>query len=1635
MKVDDAEQDWLFYLAQPNKLLLDIEGLTISHQLELLKQSLSQAEISERKTSLTNCENNSVDNFIGENETMNPDDIFVESSRLFKKSRVLDIMSLQIAANLKFNLNLFRVISEMPVKLLARLYRVLVMNTSRFSSVLQPLFEQATNKENIFIINPYGYYTWSQLNPMTIYGIMSYHIWCLHVSHTSSMLPHPFRNLTPIVSGLTEVPEVAFFADNRVEVGVVLTRIQESVNQLNEINSLLDDLNIARPLPSVFSTQDSMFSTVFEPKNKSAQEDQNHNGLSDFVLNNSIPLSKSYLSASLNFVLGRYAFQQQQFAQSQKLFQIAYDEMLDQKFEYLDEAGATPKLLHAYLTACKSYTSSECISDEFSLFQSDNQFLETFCRLLEVNTLDSHKDSINIFWIQPWDTSSSKTSVNMESKVCSGILTTIEDHLYQVLLNVDQFFIDDSSNPYVPISLGVRNKLESLCLKQLHNCISLLGDTNDTTRNIPSTKQSNHTKKLLSNDKMSIFNSVHQLFTKVHICNTVDRLMSESIELPLSLSTELLMNIPERNSESSTKKEHRSSSSLSSSSLSSSFSPPFIDVIIGREFLFDCLTSIIEKLSTSKNPNLSSSSQFIVICQYVRFLVQEGICLLGNLVHKPLPKSNYELNSIQKNYQDLLKTLVSHKLMDFLPESCRKYIQSISEAVNSRSSSETEINSDLFCAFIPDPLSDLPNLDIDLDSNLHQMDSDGLNSPGLGFWANYEAYQNTGSFRQQVSRGGSPFGIVGDVDMRSLANQSPSTSFPHMSIPQSHVTGGHGPFVNQPLQTLSRENPLVCDLQVIRHLLITRNPTDINMSVDYLLRSGMTPTGILELNGSWLPSLHYLASLEIVGPHPTNENSSTNSIDLLLSSSGNIMWGITVLIQLAKGSSIIRHEISPFTGARAFLLAALNNLASVNSIIPPPSSSSVNHVTTTSGHVVGKQSRLCDAFQWIRAGIRHELLLADLLEFLNPSSFNNFGGNSNQSHSGTKSTLHPGQVSLNDLIRRVKICLCYAAGLSSNANSLETKMESMNLIALSKELITAATCFLLMVKECDFLYPMSISSKSISLPSGSISFRVACAGSLDLIRILLHFHEVLHPSSSSHESSNSTTTSSSTTNAHVNSEKQNSNHPIKNILSATVKFGNADRLKTVINEFYGLIIHGCLVSANNSIDTINNLALSGSEQSVLQQQHQRSSRNYHSDSLSNRSGISLPTLYIISEMLATIDEIALIMSTVGLKFPLDNKRVLSNYPSIGLQLLDYLIIGFAQITHQINGKFNLQILEQVINCFNPANNVENIKNDEQMNEDTLTTTKGTTTTITTSTTNTSTDSHSTTKFRSSRWDKPKDNLSNTKKHNNSNKRYHSDSHESVTLPFLDKQLWILDLETNSSICGKSLCDHLNYFLNWALTVQPERIDWLILRGEIEFFVKNYRQALSTYLEFGSIVTDAFSKNVLSVFFTKELVFRMMCCLQYLGLFYESVVLSQFGPSSDESLMDNVIQIINSLGENSNGWPITQIDTFSTAVINQQPCSFDDSTSPDCLRGSCGGSLLHTTLDCPDNLIPYLWNIRLLSALERSASNRGALLQSTKFKARINNPELNANNPDEILLENRCALNLGYLRYLSNVYLI
>nr|CAH8853386.1 unnamed protein product [Trichobilharzia regenti] len=1384
---DDMDRNWLFYLAQPTKLAVDIEELTITHKLELLKQALSQAEISERKTNLGNSENGSSDNFSTENEAIHPDDVFTESSKLFKKSKVLDIMSLQIAANLKFSLNLFRVVSEMPTKLYARLYRLLVTYTAKFSQILQPQFEQAINKENIFIINPYGYFTWSQLNPVTIYGIMSYHIWCLHVSLTSSMLPQPFRNLTPIVSGLTEIPEVTFFADNRVEVGVILTRIQESVNQLSEINDLLEDINIARPLSSVFSTTESIFSVFSELS--SNPEDQNSN-LSDFVLQNSEPLSKSYLSASLNFVLGRYAFQQQEFHRSQELFQKTLNEMQLQNFTYLNETGATPRLVQAYLTACLSYTPADHISDDnASIPQSDDEFLQYFCSELEKcsSSLEVNKNQVmNVFWTQIWN---SIDSVQSESSSDKHLLT-IEDHLYEILLKGLIPVNDDSSNSYIPISLGIRHKLENLCLKLLNAYNNLLMNSTDTTNTgvAQSTKQTKQAKSSLD-DKISDFIAVHQLFTKIYVCNSIERLMSNSVEHPLMLVTELLINFDKELTKNQTDKSTSSSSSVF-----------HIDAIKGREFLFDCLATIMQRLSSSLK-NYSTSNQFLIICQYITFLVQEGICSLGSLsmmnkLH--YHKQNSYLLTVQKNFQDLLETLVSHKLWTHLPVQNRKYIQSISEAISSANSFSNDSDSEYSCSFNHKSLTDLPDPDYDLDFNLFNLDGgEDLLTQGPGFRLNHEISspkdQISGPFKSShMPKGNSPFQSVGDVDMRNLPQQIPS--FSHMPVVQPHLIPGHGSFTSSSLPTLSKDNPHAYKIHVVRHLLLTRNPTDVNMLVDNLLRLGVTPDGILKINDSWLSSLHLLLSLEVVGLHGISGNNETNPIAFLLSSSGNIMWAVTVLLQLAKGSAIIRHEAGTleYTTARAMLLASLNNLASVNPIVPPPASLSTSlpvNVATAS-HTVGKQSRIGDIFQWIRAAIKHELMLLDLLEFLNPSSFISIEEN-NQSY-GVSKPNHSGQVSLNELIRRAKIILCYAAGLPSHANSLENKMESLNLIGLSDELITAATCFLLMVKEYDFLYPTSTPMQTISLPSENISYCVTCTASLHLIRILLHFHEVLQSTENVNKKMN------------INSEKQTSSSSLstspvfKNLLSATVKYGDLEKLKIVINEFYELILmRGCLfVEYSNSTDNVmnSNSKVSGSEQQQQQQQNNRN--NYHSDT--SRLRITSPSLYNIIGLLATIDKVAQLIIATGLNFPMNAKlknSTDSEHVFIGLQLLDYLIIGFAQIAHQVCTKFSLRILKQVVSCFSMNNTFDEYKTTI---ESSITNSEDNGTTACTN--NSSSDLQSnTTKMRTSRWDKPlTEPAKKDRRRNQQHEKNLTDHHQKgVILSFLDQQLWTLNLESHS----------------------------------------------------------------------------------------------------------------------------------------------------------------------------------------------------------------------------------------------
>lgn len=56
---------------------------------------------------------------------------------------------------------------------------------------------------------------------------------------------------------------------------------------------------------------------------------------------------------------------------------------------------------------------------------------------------------------------------------------------------------------------------------------------------------------------------------------------------------------------------------------------------------------------------------------------------------------------------------------------------------------------------------------------------------------------------------------------------------------------------------------------------------------------------------------------------------------------------------------------------------------------------------------------------------------------------------------------------------------------------------------------------------------------------------------------------------------------------------------------------------------------------------------------------------------------------------------------------------------------------------------------------------------------------------------------------------------------------------------------------------ESMYELLLLFLNSGLTFLPTRIDWLLLRAEVEFHLNRPQAALVTYLEACAVATDSF----------------------------------------------------------------------------------------------------------------------------------------------------------------------------------
>uniref|UniRef100_A0A5K3FRL8 TPR_REGION domain-containing protein n=1 Tax=Mesocestoides corti TaxID=53468 RepID=A0A5K3FRL8_MESCO len=324
-------KDWLAYLFEPQTLLADLNSLSDDTRVLLMRDFLSQAELHDRRSSTFGTDSAIKQAF---SDFGLPDETSPQSG--YDKSKMLDCLSLQIAASFQFNTNIFAgVVTELPLRLSSRLYRTL------FLTLLEKNSRGAKDEdiENGTCTTPYDLGPWENLEPTLAFAALAYHLWCLQVAFSESLLSQPYRNLTPVVAGLSEVPDLAFLPDSRADRDAILMRHEESAARLHDLLKCLEGgVVISRPTPAFFSSS----------TRKTPEEEV---------------LSTNRLVAGVSFALGRLAFQHNLVEKAVEFLTAAQKAFLSEKLDLIEEAGATPGLIESYLAGCSSSSSIKSLTD------------------------------------------------------------------------------------------------------------------------------------------------------------------------------------------------------------------------------------------------------------------------------------------------------------------------------------------------------------------------------------------------------------------------------------------------------------------------------------------------------------------------------------------------------------------------------------------------------------------------------------------------------------------------------------------------------------------------------------------------------------------------------------------------------------------------------------------------------------------------------------------------------------------------------------------------------------------------------------------------------------------------------------------------------------------------------------------------------------------------------------------------------------------------------------------------------------------------------------------------------------------------------------------------------------------------
>ncbi|XP_053571189.1 integrator complex subunit 8 [Bombina bombina] len=179
-------------------------------------------------------------------------------------------------------------------------------------------------------------------------------------------------------------------------------------------------------------------------------------------------------------------------------------------------------------------------------------------------------------------------------------------------------------------------------------------------------------------------------------------------------------------------------------------------------------------------------------------------------------------------------------------------------------------------------------------------------------------------------------------------------------------------------------------------------------------------------------------------------------------------------------------------------------------------------------------------------------------------------------------------------------------------------------------------------------------------------------------------------------------------------------------------------------------------------------------------------------------------------------------------------------------------------------------------------------------------------------------------------------------------------------------IWPASIPNLQSVDFDAVSVTLKELVNYALTINSNNHSWLIVQADIYFATNQYSAALNYYLQAGAVCSEFFTKQVPPEIYTDQVIKRMIKCCSLLNCHTQVAILCQF---------------------------LREVD-YKTAFKALQE---------------------QNSHDAMDSYYEYIWDVTILEYLTYLHHKRGEMDKRQIAIRSIGQTELNASNPEEVLL--------------------